>query len=173
MALGCLLTVVAACSNPGGAKPRDSVGSSYYSSASAVCALLEGRDLETILGHQYLDGVGDFNPDTQFLTGVNACSYGRADNPRRKIYLGVVYAYSDQIFGQTSSFLHRAFPQPGKIVTVKGIGKKAFWWDDLNLLFVLTEGKMIALKGQADLEPARDRLIRVRRLAEKAVARLR
>jgi len=166
-----MLVVLTSCSLAGEKKVQSALPTNFYSSASNVCALVKEGDLEAILGHRYSQGVGAFNPDFQPLPGVSACTYERAvdGSLAPRVYVGVVYAYAGQIFREHISFLRAV----SRARAVKEVGEKAVWDPALFQLFVLEKDKMLAFQAFPDLEPKRDHLIRTRRLAVKAIGRLR
>jgi len=188
-ALGVLLIGLAACAASNQNAPTTVVPPNYYASGTAVCGLLGEHGLEAILGHRFMPGTADFNPDTQTLTGISTCSYGNAEpkvadpglSPQAnaflasfpKVYLGVVYAYGDQIYNQHRALLlPKGRPHVGK--SVRGIGKEAFWWPNTTQFFVLAKGKMLALQFRPEVLETEDQVLnRGRRLATKAIERLR
>lgn len=180
----CLL--MSSCSKTEGTNAEPSVGSNFYASSIAVCELVRRPELEAILGFEFSEGAGEFNPDFLALSGVSTCRWTRTDcesmsslaceslGSRAKYYLGVVYSYGPEIFKKLERTLRN--PRNPVAETVKGLGDDAIWWGQANQLFVFSDKKIVAIHIKAPegvFALAQDNRARARRLAEVALSRLR
>lgn len=146
------------------------VGPSYYANPAAVCGLLDPQDLEVALGRAYGKG---FEPPLDYpvftgMTGIVRCTYP-AKQAQETFSLGVVYAYADQVYDDRVERNARS----GEVREVSGLGERAVWSDVPKELMVSTGDKLVAVHLAASGESEERHIERLRRLAEKAIERLR
>lgn len=143
------------------------VSDTYYASSEAVCALLDPDDLELVLGFAFQEG---FEPDAIYpafagTPGITRCTYLRGDGSE-VVNLGVVYAYADQVFEDRVE----RYRELGEVKELEGLGRRAVWIEAGNNLLVLTDDKVVGVIPPTGSE--HDAIERARRLAEKAIERL-
>lgn len=145
------------------------VGHTYYANPAAVCELFEPGELELALGHPYLQGI-EAPIDTPSLTlmpGIVRCFYSSAHGAGF-VATGVVYAYAEQVFDRTlKARAERDIPT----VEVDGLGDRAVWSG--GDLLVLVDDKLVGVALAIETPTERDQFVLTRRLAEKAIERLR
>lgn len=154
-----------------GADEDPLVGHDYYASPAAVCKLLSAEDLELALGAAYEEGVepGGMTYSFAGLPGVTKCFYAPEQQEHGSVELGVVYAYADQVFRE-----HVERRGEERIRQLSGPGDRAAWDEAAHELLVLADDKVIAVSVPTTSSwHEGDLLERTRRLAEKAVGRLR
>lgn len=149
------------------------VGPTYYANPEAVCELFDPEELELVLGHPYASGVEppvDL-PALHAMPGSVRClhSSSLAGGPGEWVATSVVYAYAKQVFEHTLAY--RARSESTDPVEVQGLGDRAVVSG--GDLLVLQDDKLLGIHLAKETPTERDRLIYTRRLAEKALERLR
>lgn len=170
--------VVAARSGSDGTKPAPTVATGpplpadYYAATdAAVCGLLDRSDLEATMGVAYPDGDNPGITNTfGDIPGITKCRYRPTAYPRLKVETAVFAGNAAATFEETK-MSRNAF----KAEVVPGLGQEALWYPQGNELLVLNKEKILGLAvgigatGDSDA----DQKERARRLAVKALARLR
>lgn len=146
------------------------VGRSYYANPAAVCGLLDPQDLEVVLGRAYGEG---FEPPLEYpvfagMTGVVRCTYSARESSEA-FSIGVVYAYADQVYDDRLEQNEKI----GEVSELSGLGDRAVWSDAPKELMVDTGDKVVVAQLADSTEAKEVHVERVRRLAEKALDRLR
>lgn len=145
------------------------VGHAYYADPAAVCGLLDPRDLQLALGRVYHEGSEpplDY-PVFAGMTGVVRCTY-QAKGVSQPFSLGVVYAYAERIY-QARLEQNR---NTGEITEIPELGAKAVWSESPGELMALTGDKLVVVHLADTSGPEQARIERLRRLAGKAIGRL-
>lgn len=157
--------------SPSGENDDPLVSPTYYTNPLAVCSLLGSQDFELVLGDTFQQGVAlsAHHPAFAQIPGITKCGY-LSEDETRVVALGVVYAYADQLFDDAKQ---RAKERKG-LEGVEAVGSEAFFDRVSGELLVLTDDKVVGvIVSQGYVEADRDRIERARRLAEKAMERLR
>jgi hypothetical protein len=142
----------------------------HYTSTKAVCALLTEPDLEAILGVAFADGDNPGITSTfGDIPGITKCRYTPEDQPTYKVESALFAGNAAATFDETKELRSRLEAE-----AVPGLGQEALWYPQAHELLVLAEGKVLGLSMSTDAaEPSADLKERARRLAIKAIARLR
>lgn len=156
------------------------VGPEYYASPQAVCGLLTAEDVELALGYPYQEGIDPgIYPVFSRIAGITRCGYLPAaqagEHEVRPVFLGVVYAYAEQVFEDAKQRAEDMTESgEGEVINVEDVGTDAFWDPVAAHLLVLVDDKLVGVHVPASHgEPVEQRVERARRLAEKAIGRLR
>lgn len=156
-----------------------------YALTVNVCRLVEKKDLELMLGREYLDGSNKADYDAIIneqlgapqgaysdlpfpdLPGAGTCFFGSRENPvRHREVLGVVQIYAQEVW-------KKATQGRKELAVVQGLNATAVWDGRGQRLLVLKASKILALSLHKELHES-DTEIRARaiRLASKPLRRL-
>lgn len=148
------------------------LGPTYYANPQAVCGLFDPEELELALGHPYAAGI-EAPPDTPALyamPGMVRCLYssGLAGGSGGFVATGVAYAYAKQTLERRLEF---SAERDMTTVEVAGLGDRAVLSG--GDLLILQDDKLLGIHLAIDTPTEMDRWVHTRRLAEKALERLR
>lgn len=149
------------------------IAHSYYANPEAVCGLFDPDEFELVLGHPYAAGI-EAPIDTPALFGMPGMvrcvhSSGLAGGQGGFVATGVAYAYAEQTLERALEF--REARDALTPVEVAGLGDRAFLSG--GDVLILHDDKLLGVHLAVDTATEADRWILTRRLAEKALERLR
>lgn len=148
------------------------IGPAYYANVHAVCGLLDSDELHLALGHPYHAGIEapvDL-PALFAMPGMVRCLYSSDLVGGRGgwVAVGVVYAYGEQVFDRALEYRDdRKIPA----VEVDGLGDRAVWAG--GDLLVLDDDKILGVHIAKHWTEDADRFEQTRRLAKRALERMR
>lgn len=147
------------------------VGPAYYANTAAVCGLLSPEELELTLGFPFRTGVAAplDTPQLHSVTGMTRCVYSSQVGGGGVVVTGVAYAYAEQVFDRAVSYREE---RNITVTRVAGLGDRAVRTEGGDLL-VLTDDKVFGVNVGIEVPAEQDRWTHTRRLAKRALERLR
>lgn len=154
----------------GGTEEDPLAGHAYYANTAAVCGLLSPDELELALGFPFRPGVDAplDTPQLHSVTGMTRCVYSSQVGGGGVVVTGVAYAYAEQVFDRAVSYRE---DRNIDLIKVEGLGDHAVRTESGDLL-VLAGDKVFGINVAIDVPAEQDRWTHTRRLAEKAIERL-